>query len=155
VWSLGQYLQPSVIAQAFQRQALPVPVGAYSCQPAPFGATAPKVYGLLGRFLMAALVLQLLVLFLSRNKLVYQGNFVYTGDSALRVTSGGSAFVTDVFDVPGHTANVVVRTTADVSNSWIYLSFALISEETSNAYDFGREVSYYFGRDSDGSWTEG
>jgi Domain of unknown function (DUF4178) len=155
VWSLGQYLQPSVIAQAFQRQALPMPVGVYSCQPGPFGATAPKVYGLLGRFLIAALVLQLLVLFLSRNKLVYQGNFVYQGDSALRITSGGAAFVTDVFDVPGHTANIVVQTHADVSNSWIYLGFALISEETGNAYDFGREVSYYFGRDSDGSWTEG
>jgi len=63
--------------------------------------------------------------------------------------------VTDVFDVPGRTANVVVRTNADVSNSWIYLGLALISEETGNAYDFGREVSYYFGRDSDGAWSEG
>jgi hypothetical protein len=155
VWSLGQYLQPIVVAQAFQRQALPMPVGVYSCQPAPFGVTAPKVYGLLGRFLIAALVLQLLVLFLSRNKLVYHGNFVYQGDSALPIASGGAAFVTDVFEVPGRTANVVVRTDADVSNSWIYLGFALISEETGNAYDFGREVSYYFGRDGDGSWTEG
>jgi uncharacterized protein DUF4178 len=155
VWSLGQYIQRDAVAQAFQRQALPAPVGVYSCQPGPFGATAPKVYGLLGRFLIAALILQLFVLFLSRNKLVYQGNFVYQGDSALRIASGAAAFVTDVFDVPGRTANVVIRTDADVSNSWIYLNFALISEETGNAYDFGREVSYYFGRDSDGSWTEG
>jgi len=155
-WSLGQYLEPRLVAQAFQLQgSLPTPVGVYSCQPGPFGATSPKVYGLFGRFLIAALVLQLLVLFLSRNQLVYQGHFAYQGDAALRLTSGDASFVTDVFDVPGRTANVVVRTDADVSNSWIYLSFALISEETGNAYDFGREVSYYFGSDGDGAWSEG
>jgi hypothetical protein len=32
---------------------------------------------------------------------------------------------------------------------------ALINEETGQAFDFGREVSFYFGTDSDGSWTEG
>ena len=42
-----------------------------------------------------------------------------------------------------------------LTNEWIYLNYALISEDTGQAYDFGREVSYYFGRDSDGTWTEG
>ncbi|HSD10150.1 MAG TPA: DUF4178 domain-containing protein [Candidatus Binatia bacterium] len=156
VWSLGQYVEPRVVAGAFLRQAsLPAPVGVYSCQPGPFGATAPKLYRLFGRFLIAALFVQLLVLFLSRNQLVYQGHFVYEGDATRRPRSDEASFVTDVFDVPGRTTNVVVRTDAAVSNSWIYLSFALISEETGNAYDFGREVSYYFGRDSDGAWSEG
>jgi len=31
----------------------------------------------------------------------------------------------------------------------------LINDETGDAFDFGREVSYYSGRDSDGDWTEG
>ena len=35
------------------------------------------------------------------------------------------------------------------------LQLALINDDTGVAYDFGKEVSYYFGRDSDGSWTEG
>ena len=42
-----------------------------------------------------------------------------------------------------------------MDNNWIYLNYALINEDTGQAYDFGREVSYYHGRDSDGSWTEG
>jgi hypothetical protein len=156
IWSLGQYLEPKVVAHAFLRGgSLATPIGVYSCQPRPFGAVAPKVYGLFGRFVIAALVLQLLVLFFSRNKLVYQGSFVYQGNAALRPTSGEASFVTDVFEVPGRTANVVVRTDADVSNSWVYLSYALINEETGNAYDFGREIGYYFGSDSDGSWSEG
>jgi hypothetical protein len=32
---------------------------------------------------------------------------------------------------------------------------ALINEDTGTAYDFGKELSYYSGSDSDGDWTEG
>ncbi|MGB7863789.1 MAG: hypothetical protein WCF74_10410, partial [Candidatus Sulfotelmatobacter sp.] len=31
----------------------------------------------------------------------------------------------------------------------------LINQDTGQAYDFGREVSYYHGYDSDGFWSEG
>jgi hypothetical protein len=50
---------------------------------------------------------------------------------------------------------VQVETSADVSNSWIYVNYALINADSGQAWDFGREVSYYSGRDSDGNWTEG
>ncbi|HXM45801.1 MAG TPA: hypothetical protein VN924_31485, partial [Bryobacteraceae bacterium] len=48
-----------------------------------------------------------------------------------------------------------VQTDADLRNSWIYLNYALIDEDTGQAFDFGREVSYYTGVDSDGAWQEG
>ena len=48
-----------------------------------------------------------------------------------------------------------MKTQTDLSNNWIYLNFALINADTGEALDFGREVDYYFGRDSDGSWSEG
>jgi hypothetical protein len=63
--------------------------------------------------------------------------------------------VTPVFEVPGHTSNVELKINTDLANNWTYFSFALINEQTGEAYDFGREVSYYYGRDSDGNWTEG
>ena len=44
---------------------------------------------------------------------------------------------------------------ADLINNWAYFNFALINEDTGDAFDFGREVSYYPGSDSDGAWTEG
>jgi len=50
---------------------------------------------------------------------------------------------------------VEVKTFAPVSNHWIYLNYALINQDTGQAWDFGREVSYYHGYDSDGSWSEG
>jgi hypothetical protein len=40
-------------------------------------------------------------------------------------------------------------------NNWVYFGFSLINEDTDTAYDFGREVSYYSGSDSDGAWSEG
>ena len=51
--------------------------------------------------------------------------------------------------------NVQVRVQAPVSNSWLYLDGALINEETGAVDEFDLEVSYYYGRDSDGSWSEG
>jgi hypothetical protein len=66
-----------------------------------------------------------------------------------------ASFVTPVFELAGRTSDVSVKSFANVNNEWIYLNYALINDETGQAYDFGREVSYYYGRDSDGSWTEG
>ena len=63
--------------------------------------------------------------------------------------------MTDVFPLKGHTSDLELTTDSNVNNNWIYLNYALISQDTGQAYDFGREVSYYYGYDSDGSWTEG
>ncbi len=80
-------------------------------------------------------------------------------DSSYRLNSGEpkgeASFVTNPFDLDGRTSNVEVLTSASVDNSWIYLNYALINQDTGQAWDFGREVSYYHGYDSDGSWTEG
>jgi hypothetical protein len=50
---------------------------------------------------------------------------------------------------------VVVETRADLNNTWIYLSMALINLDSGQAYDFGREVSFYSGVDGGESWSEG
>jgi hypothetical protein len=48
---------------------------------------------------------------------------------------------------------VEVRTSLE--NEWAFFNMALINDQTGQGYDFGREVSYYHGVDSDGSWSEG
>ena len=102
-----------------------------------------------GLFLLAAVFIQVLFLLLSSNKLVYQNEFAFHQADAEK------ARVTEIFELPGRASNVVIKTRASVSNSWLYLNMALINEETGNAYDFGREVSYYFGVDGGESWSEG
>jgi hypothetical protein len=86
---------------------------------------------------------------MAARKIVFENTFYHhqTGQEA--------SFVTPIFDLPGHTSDVDIKIDTDLDNNWAYFNFALINEQTGEAYDFGREVSYYHGYDSDGSWTEG
>jgi hypothetical protein len=68
---------------------------------------------------------------------------------------GEGSFVTNTFLLGGRTSSVEVATSAGVQNDWIYVNYALINQDTGQAWDFGREVSFYSGYDSDGSWSEG
>ena len=43
------------------------------------------------------------------------------------------SFVTDVFQLEGHTSNLELTTTANVNNNWIYLNYALINQDTGQA----------------------
>jgi hypothetical protein len=68
---------------------------------------------------------------------------------------GEGSFVTPLFELSGRTTNVEVEIRTNLENEWAFFNMALINDETGQGYDFGREVSYYHGVDSDGSWSEG
>ena len=63
--------------------------------------------------------------------------------------------MTPAFRLKGGQANVEVTINTNLSNDWAYLGLALINDDTGVAYDFGKEIGYYYGTDSDGSWSEG
>ena len=149
-YSLGEYMEPRAIAGAFNLTTpLPARIGVGAAQPSPYAETVSSVGRLSLLFLVIAFAIQLWSLAFSQNKLVYQTNLLYnTQDSE-------KSRVSDIFELTGRATNVMVRTKANVSNAWIYLSMALINDDTGTAYDFGREIGYYFGSDADGSWTEG
>ncbi|MCC1493233.1 DUF4178 domain-containing protein [Cognatishimia sp. F0-27] len=44
---------------------------------------------------------------------------------------------------------------ANVSNSWAYIDLELTDPNDEVLFEAGRTMEYYFGRDSDGSWSEG
>ena len=149
-YSLGEYVEPEQLARAFRLTTpLPPKVGVGATQPSPYGETAAKVGRLTALFLMIALAIQLASLGLAQDRLVYQTSLVYKAGEA------ETSRVSDVFELTGRPSNVVLRTRANVSNAWIYLSMALINDDTGTAYNFGREIGYYYGTDSDGAWTEG
>ena len=101
----------------------------------------------------AGLVLMIGMALSALNAQVFQRN--YTFDARPQQAEREPSFVTDVFDLKGHTSNVELTTRASVDNSWLVVNYALINEDTGQAYDFGREVSWYHGRDEDGDWSEG
>ena len=151
-WSMGEYMTGSDIWKAFKLSGSPPSaIGVYENQPSPMSADVRSVWRLTGVFV--ALLIGLIVAFfgMAQNQQVFSQSYAFNTNNP----KGEASFVTDVFELTGHTSDVELDSTADVNNNWIFLNYALINEDTGHAYDFGREISYYHGYDSDGSWSEG
>jgi uncharacterized protein DUF4178 len=149
-WSAGEYIEPDEIKAAFKLTGgLPARIGVGANQPSPTGDRKSRILSRTAAFVGLAMVIQLASLALSQNKLVYQNQFFFNTAEAEK------SRVTDIFELGGRSSNVMVSTNASLNNNWLYLNMALINDDTGTAYDFGREIDYYYGTDSDGSWTEG
>lgn len=151
-WSIGEYMTGREIWSAFGLAGDPPEAqGVYENQPSPVSENMTAVVTVF--LFLSALLVAMLVFFsaLHRNETVTIRSFLLGSDSA----SSEPSFVTEPFDLNGRTSNVEITTEANVSNNWIYLNYALINEDTGRAWDLGREVSYYYGYDSDGFWSEG
>ena len=151
-WSLGEYVSGTDISKNFKLPGSPpAPIGVYEDQPSPLGAKAGAIWLTFVLLASALLVVFIADAAISSRDVVFRQNYAF-----LQITPRQEpSFVTPVFELKGRTSNIEVETTASINNQWIYLNYALINDESGQAYDFGREVSYYHGYDSDGSWTEG
>ncbi len=150
-WSHGEYLPGAELWQRFGLKTTPPKViGVYANQPSPYtgnAASAWKTYGMLAALLMGTYIF--FWLFMGNQK-VFERQYSFSA-----ANKGEASFVTPGFELTGRPSNVEARIETDVHNNWLYFSLALVNEETGQALEWGREVSYYEGRDSDGSWTEG
>jgi len=150
-WSIGEYVSGDEVWKAFQLPGrAPAAQGVYSNQPSPYKGQVGQIWKLAGFALIAWFVLLALVMTLEGNERVFERSYTFSPRSG-----GEPSLVTDEFELKGRPSSVEVSVNTDLSNNWAYFRFALINAGTGEAYDFGREVSYYFGRDSDGNWTEG
>jgi hypothetical protein len=151
-WSIGEYMYGQDVFKAFNLPGNPPEaIGVYENQPSPMNADVSRIWTV-----FAALTIFLVGLIACFDMLAGKEtvlNMAYQLNPG--EPRGEASFVTDVFELTGRTANLEVVTSADVSNNWIYLNYALINQDTGRAWDFGREVSFYSGYDSDGSWSEG
>jgi hypothetical protein len=147
-WSLGEYVPGARIWEAFQLPGSPPsPRGIYVNQPSPYKGRVTGVWAL--AFWMAGMLLVsgIVTVALMSGKEVFRRSYSFAPG---RVQEEAS-FVTPVFELDGRPSNVEVRIETDLANAWAYFGLALINETTGQAYDWGREVSYYSGPD----WTEG
>jgi hypothetical protein len=150
-WSMGEYISGHDIWKAFGLQGEPPErIGVYENQPSPLSEDTNAIWVAFGGFMLVLVVMMILFWSFARSEQVVEGNYAFNTNER-----GEASFVTDVFQLKGHTSDLELKTTADVNNNWIYLNYALINQDTGQAYDFGREVSYYSGYDEDGSWSEG
>jgi hypothetical protein len=151
VWSLGEYTTGKRVWEAFGLKGGPPPaVGVFANQPSPFRGGVGQIWGMF-TFLFACLIALAIATFtFSQREQVYHNWYSFSPESA-----GEASFVTPTFQLKGRPSDVEIDIHTTLSNSWAYFNLALINSDNGQAYDFGREVSYYFGRDSDGSWSEG
>ncbi len=147
-WSVAEYTPGKQIWTAFQLPGPPPqPSGVFANQPSPY---AGKTASSWRTWLWLNVALAGLMLFFSlsaSNRQVFENGYVY-----IPGTKTDTSFVTPTFALTGGpNSNVELSINTDLRDNWAYFNFALINEDTGQAFDFGREVSYY--RDSDG--TEG
>ena len=148
-WSVGEYTPGKAIWKAFGLDGRPPrPVGVFANQPSPHAGRPAWYWGIFVVLAMLLLVVAALRIGGADRERLFAGSYTY------RPASIDSSFVTSEFEV-GRDSNVEIDIETDLSNNWLYFNLALINAETGTALDFGREVSYYSGTDSDGRWTEG
>lgn len=151
-WSIGEYLPGKDVWSAFHLPGNPPEaIGVYENQPSPVNANIKTLWQAFGVFALGLFLLMIAFDTFAKKEPVFQSSYqLNSGPPA-----GEASFVTDTFELAGRTSSVEITTSAPVRNNWIYLNYALINQDTGQAWDFGREVSFYSGHDSDGSWSEG
>ena len=148
-WSLGEYTPGTRIWEAFGLEGDPPrPVGVFANQPSPHTGKAAWYWTLFGLLALLAAVAAVVRSTAAAREPVFSASYEY------RPTSTDSSFVTPTFPV-ARQSNLEITISTNLSNNWLYYNLALINADTGDALDFGREVSYYSGTDSDGRWTEG
>ncbi len=150
-WSMGEYIPGKQVWQAFQLPGQPPgAVGVYANQPSPFHGSSKHIWRMFLFLLAALFVMAIVTQTLAARRLVFQGNYFFTSSNKEE-----ASFVSKQFELTGRPSSVEISIRTDLNNNWAYLNLALINAVTGDSYDFGREVSYYYGSDSDGSWSEG
>ncbi|MBL8176932.1 MAG: DUF4178 domain-containing protein [Bryobacterales bacterium] len=153
-WSVGEYTTGEEIWKSFQLKGSPPPaIGVFANQPSPGAGSVAQAWS---RFIVWTFILLFIQVVwataLHSKRTVFQQRYSFSQGT----TPGGeNSFVTDVFELKGRPSTLNVQVATDLSNEWAFFQLALINADSGAAYDFSRQVSYYSGRDSDGSWSEG
>jgi len=144
-WSRAEYMTGARIWQSFKLPgAPPTPYGVFANQPSPYKGTVASVWRTWLWLNVSLMAIWFYFMISSAGHEVFQQKYTY---SPLRTAD--AAFVTSPFQLSGRDSNVEVAIKTDLINNWAYFNFALINEDSGQAFDFAREVSYY--RDSDGN----
>ncbi len=147
-WSVGTYMTNAEIEKAFGVSDLPKPWSVAPNQP--FTGNFYYTWGLLP-------LLLLLVVAVFMIPLAGLTNTVLSQELNLPAMTGATApqiAFSQPFDIKAN-RNIRISASAPVSNSFAELDVDLINEQSQEVESVNVPIEYYFGSDSDGSWTEG
>jgi hypothetical protein len=144
-WSLGEYLTPAEVQQAFQLpQALPSPWGVGPNQP----FRHKRVYLLALIFVPLLCILGLLA---ARSRTVYDHTFKL---DPLPPGQKTQVFFSDKFELKGRN-NVCVCADMPGLSGGLSLEGDLVREGEGTLHPFVIDMGFWSGSDEDGPWTEG
>jgi ribosomal protein S27E len=150
-WSLGQYVAGDEIWTSLSLPGKPPePVGVFANQPSPFRGAIRSMWRNAALLVALATLLWLAYLVSARGKQAFAQNFVFDSRTAQEAT-----LVTPIFELDGRPTAVEIETATNLDNQWMFVGYALVNDETGQAFEVARDVSYYHGVEDGESWTEG
>lgn len=143
--SVGTYISPQQVQQAFPQATLPRPRNVAPNQPT---ASREAVTPAFVIALVATLVLWLASMWQPAPKAVFQKQM------AIAVADTSEQII-GAFDLADAENNLEVRISTYLNNDWMYLAFTLFNETTGETFFFDKNAEYYHGVDGGESWSEG
>lgn len=145
-WSLGTYLPRATVAEAFDNQDLPTPSGVAANEPGVAIGPLFKAY-------LLTLVLAAILGPIARGTLVPHAQAI--GGVMLPAAAGSTQFVSEPFTLTNRQGVLRINADTNVANHWMELDYTLVRQDGGDTREASREIGYYWGTDSDGSWSEG
>jgi ribosomal protein S27E len=150
-WSLGRYVSGDEIWASLSLPGKPPSRGGiFANQPSPFQGATPAMWRNAVLLVALATVLWIAHLASARSVQRFAESFVFDPRAA-----ADASLVTPVFDLDGRPTAVEIETATNLNNQWMFVGYALINDETGQAFEVARDVSYYHGIESGESWSEG
>ncbi|MFA5140203.1 MAG: DUF4178 domain-containing protein [Elusimicrobiota bacterium] len=146
---VGSYVDPQEVYEAFGlKETPPAPSGIYACQPFISSPSLEQCKRWSVAFAAAFLGLFLHAMLFPGGTHIFSQDLTSSSEPQGMVT-------TEPFTITRPDTICRVDVDAPVSNSWLWLGFDVLDETGLDVGEFSTQVDYYYGSDSEGSWTEG
>jgi hypothetical protein len=150
----GEMLKREDVQNAFNlKQLLPYPMGVASAQVNPWRERASSAWKWMGVWAVGFITVFIVFTAMATTGQYMQRRFEVPPDA--KPGSPETMTFSAPFEIPNKVPLTVDVTCPDLSNSWCGVQVDLVNEETDEVVSVYEEPSYYFGSDSDGSWSEG
>lgn len=163
VWSLAEYIEPETIQAAFGiKDKFPDKIGETINQPFKQSneLTAVVASGFIGAVLIA--IVAFILMIVTPHKTLVMGEIIVPPNTPTNTMlpivpplEAKTPLISPTFEITDSKALLRFNMQAPVRNNWVAVDATLVNEDTGKSLYFDDGVEYYYGYDSDGSWSEG
>lgn len=142
IYSLGKYVEPQVVRDAFGLASVPHQQDVGAAQPNPWKQRSSAAWKWLMFAMMILLAAQIGAVVLASKAPAMKESFTYAEQQ------GERSFASQPFTLDGWTRGVSVKTVSQISGGSLDLRMRLVNEDTQRAYPLGQTVARFSG------WTD-